>query len=429
MYYLKNIQKRDITQTTQTLHKEWYLCIGGDSKTVQNLIKKHNSEKHIKPYQGKSFEEINFRDPNSVLINRLVFKDVTGVYDIDRPGEDLTKVSVKEKLVYYVNKFKEQYQSSLKSKYVNSFTNDYTTALKLLTLYKLYKQNHLNFQHVQSRCLQGQNFIQLCERTLNREYVKKNPQGFHLPGYTKEDRCSGVCIIEIPRSKYGKFIKPRSVKLHTLTRGMYVYPGYVVPGYIGNHQLIKQDENLYYSSDKFTELVKTVDSEGKAVFKDKNGNKVSTSKKPNVDREQSNVIVDDGFGNLVFDGWDGPLTRDKEIVGHVVYETGLIIINRADIQLITPPPVSSQGIQEGFLSILSWNSTSDLDTLSINCRVSPQDFTRTNNPTHTKTHQPLFVSSLGIYNLTGDLILYGKLNSPVKKLKSTEMTFNLSLHL
>jgi hypothetical protein len=72
---------------------------------------------------------------------------------------------------------------------------------------------------------------------------------------------------------------------------------------------------------------------------------------------------------------------------------------------------------------------------NVMCIAMPNEFFYTNNSTYPNsydesiTNKPVFITSVGLYNIKGDLIGVGKLSEPIKKETSSIVPFNIKLKL
>lgn len=148
--------------------------------------------------------------------------------------------------------------------------------------------------------------------------------------------------------------------------------------------------------------------------------------KPNSVLIESNSlkIVDDGNYNLYISG-----TFPRNIVGNVFYDTGHIIITSQSY-------TSSLDYFD-----LSFKSTIEIKELEVVCTVLESEFNYTNNPTAASGSSGYYISeiasssikpfitTIGLYDDDGELLMIGKLSKPFKRNYDLDTTFVLKIDI
>ena len=137
------------------------------------------------------------------------------------------------------------------------------------------------------------------------------------------------------------------------------------------------------------------------------------------------IIYDDGEGKLVLSG-------SSSKIGDIIYTHGqAIITDSASIGLIQ----SSSGYD------VHWQSTYEVYTHNYRCRVREQDLNYSQNPSiksgsngdiysfATGSYFQPYVTTVGLYNDSNELIAVGKLGQPIPKSRYNDMTFVITLDI
>ena len=187
-----------------------------------------------------------------------------------------------------------------------------------------------------------------------------------------------LLVVSIPRNIVGSAIKPGTFALGTEAAiSAYVSGGYVSPGYVVG----------------------------------------STS--------GSFIIYDDGEGKLLVSG-------SVAKIGDIIYPHGLAILtDSASISSIQSLPSYS----------MHWQSTYEVYTHNYKCRVREQDSNYSQNPSiksgsngdiydfATGSYFQPYVTTVGLYNDSNELIAVGKLGQPIPKSRYNDMTFVITLDI
>lgn len=197
-----------------------------------------------------------------------------------------------------------------------------------------------------------------------------------------------VLVISIPRTIVGTGIEPGAVTIQLPTideDDLYVDAGYLIAGYL-------------------RELLGTLDlSEG--------------------------VISDSTEGTLVIRTGTGDYVR----AGDIHYLHGIIVI--------THPELINAYKTDGLVPTLKFRSTKEIYTQNTHCTVLAEDLNYTLNPTVSSGSlgniRPRFledefnpyVTTVGLYNASNELIAVGKLAQPVPKSDQTDMVFVVKISI
>lgn len=141
---------------------------------------------------------------------------------------------------------------------------------------------------------------------------------------------------------------------------------------------------------------------------------------------QSKVIVDDGEGNLV----EGSISGSR--VGNIIYSHGQIVI--------TNEKLASYYINYPYQP-MSWKSNLPIYTYNYNIKISDYEYNFTFNPTArtgsdgqiadnvTGSYFQPYITTVGLYNDSNELIAVAKLAQPLPKSANTEMTIEVKLDI
>lgn len=162
----------------------------------------------------------------------------------------------------------------------------------------------------------------------------------------------------------------------------------------------------------------------------------------------SSITVKDSTYTLVDDG-EGNLLTGSSKIGNVIYTHGLIIVND---ETLYNHYSSSAGL--GNFPDISFKSDNTVYTNTFSIKISDYEFNHTLNPTAqsgstileysgSKYLQPSgvyrpsvtgsefqpYITTVGLYNDSNDLIAVGKLAQPLPKPADTELTININLDI
>lgn len=136
-------------------------------------------------------------------------------------------------------------------------------------------------------------------------------------------------------------------------------------------------------------------------------------------------LVDDGDGNIIYSGSNTELFFDKEIVGDVIYNQGLIILTDPNI---------ARYYSTYAKSTLSWKSNLPIYTYNVNCKIKDSEMNFTyNTSVYTGSTGQLndnvtgsdfspYFTSVGLYNDANELLAVAKTGRPVPKSNKSDTT-------
>jgi hypothetical protein len=141
---------------------------------------------------------------------------------------------------------------------------------------------------------------------------------------------------------------------------------------------------------------------------------------------KSDVIYDDGEGGLRVGSTSGPL------VGNIIYSHGQIII--------TDEALADYFINDPYQE-MTWKSNQPIYTYNYNIKISDYEYNYTFNPTAqtgsdgqladnvTGSYFQPYITTVGLYNDSNELIAVAKLAQPLPKSANTEMTIQVKLDI
>lgn len=136
-------------------------------------------------------------------------------------------------------------------------------------------------------------------------------------------------------------------------------------------------------------------------------------------------LVDDGDGNIIYSGSDTEIFFDKQIVGDIVYNQGMIILTDPNIARYYGTYIKST---------LSWKSNLPIYTYNVNCKVKDSEMNLTYNPSvYTGSTGQLYdnitgsdfspyFSTIGLYNDANELLAVAKTGRPIPKSNNSDTT-------
>lgn len=138
------------------------------------------------------------------------------------------------------------------------------------------------------------------------------------------------------------------------------------------------------------------------------------------------MLVDDGEGGL------REITSEGKLAGSIVYSHGLAIIT---------DPVQEVYYRGTPLQSISWKSNVPIYTYNYTVKLSDHEFNFTQNPSAltgsnnslrnglTGSYFQPYITTVGLYNDSNELIAVGKLGKPLPKSKNTETTIQLKIDI
>jgi hypothetical protein len=143
-------------------------------------------------------------------------------------------------------------------------------------------------------------------------------------------------------------------------------------------------------------------------------------------------IIDDGEGNLR----ESSITGRK--VGNIIYSHGQVIITDETLATYFIELVNASGSLD---LPMSWKSNQPIYTYNYNIKISDYEYNFTFNPTArsgsdgqladnvTGSYFQPYITTVGLYNDSNELIAVAKLAQPLPKSANTEMTIQVKLDI
>lgn len=244
-----------------------------------------------------------------------------------------------------------------------------------------------------------------------------------------------VAVFSIPRELIGTHIEPGSI---TLTpSGSLITSDYIDEGYMSGTDYVEDFTHIYGSDKTITSGDRNFFAEGEDYFAQE---AVADTGFFDTPDSYSPTLADDGEGNLYL-----KFSEPRKYVGNVIYTHGQIIVTDETVL----------GYFVNYMDAdITWKSNHPIYTHNYHCRVKESEFNFTLNPTGlgestvdkyyndgelyqagakftdgtvldniTGSEFQPYVTTVGLYNDTNELIAVGKLNQPVPKSANTDMTF------
>ena len=251
-----------------------------------------------------------------------------------------------------------------------------------------------------------------------------------------------VAIFSLPKEMYGTHIEPYSVSIlpdlaRTGSAESGSFDNYVINSYVtddGEDSILTED-NLYIENVDFLfgstgancnlADIDYIENESEYVQETipKPGEYLDTA---NTARD-CNEIVDDGEGRLYF-----KYSIPRVYVGNVIYPHG---------QLIITDDIVAMYYNHYFDAKLKWKSNLPIFTHNYHCRLKTGEFNHTLNKTALETtdgkiannisgsaFQP-YITTVGLYNDSNELVAIGKLGQPLPKSAETDMVIITKLDM
>ena len=171
-------------------------------------------------------------------------------------------------------------------------------------------------------------------------------------------------------------------------------------------------------------------------------------------RNYNDIITDDGEGNLIS-------SNTSKKVGDIIYQHGMVIITNIpttpigngygngtygtdpNITAYSPPDGNLLEIIKGENIKISFQSTMTIYESQYKCTFNPNEYTYSQNPTTilgssnsgiiqdfaTGSYFQPYITTVGLYNSTNELIAVGKLAQPLQSSNVTDTTILVNLDL
>lgn len=251
-----------------------------------------------------------------------------------------------------------------------------------------------------------------------------------------------VAIFSLPKEMYGTHIEPTSISIlpdfiNSGSAESGSFDNYVINNYSTENgvESILSEDNLYIENIDF--LFGTTGANCNLADPDyiQNESDYILETIPNPGEyldtteivRNCNEIVDDGEGRLYF-----KYSIPRVYVGNVIYPHGQIIITDDSVAVY---------YNHYFDAVLRWKSNLPIFTHNYHCRIKTGEFNHTLNKTALQTSdgkiadllsgsafQP-YITTVGLYNDSNELIAVGKLGQPLPKSAETDMVIVTKLDM
>ena len=248
-----------------------------------------------------------------------------------------------------------------------------------------------------------------------------------------------VAVLSFPRGTYGTHIEPGTFQIHPLSESQ---DSFNVEGYFGDY-FTGEDEfvekaGFWYGSNPLntedyyvSESIHTPSSSLDMYVSES----LDSSPGQYVDIEQDQQmmhIVDDGNGCLIFSGSELKYTEPRKVVGDIIYNQG---------QVIFTDPVVARYISTYSRHKLQWKSNVPIYTYNVSCIVRDSELNFTYNPSAVSGSDGVlkdnitgsaftpYITSIGLYNDSNELIAVAKTNKPIPKSTHADMTFEVKIDI
>ena len=248
-----------------------------------------------------------------------------------------------------------------------------------------------------------------------------------------------ISVISLPKEMYGTHIEPGSVSIKPDSGSLIATSSYYVDSSyanIGGDTSIEPPQNLYVENTDFMygssfplSDLDYLENEGDIVsgYIDEETIGEYVDQPSSANNQYSNIILDDGEGNLYLKE-----SNPRKFVGNVVYPHG---------QLVITDPIVSFYYNYYFDAVLNWKSNLPIYTHNYHCRVKNSELNYSLNKTALKNtdgqiadnikgsnFQP-YISTLGLYNESNELVAVTKMSQPLPKSGETDMVIVVKLDM
>jgi len=241
-----------------------------------------------------------------------------------------------------------------------------------------------------------------------------------------------VGVLSIPNEVYGTHVQPNTFILKPYLVGTgsnYFVDRYCTDYNTGDDLFTENIEYLYGSNPIDTQDY--IISESTYVTESVLG--TSPGQYIDIDKnQQRNEIVDDGEGALIFSGSEFSFTKERRVVGDIIYNQG---------QVVLTDEVLASYYTTYLNPILRWKSNQPIYTYNVHCKVKDSEMNFTYNPSAvtgsygqlrnntTGSYFTPYVTTIGLYNDANELIAVAKTGKPIPKSRNSDMTFVIKLDL
>ncbi len=248
-----------------------------------------------------------------------------------------------------------------------------------------------------------------------------------------------VAVLSFPRGTYGTHIEPGTFQIHPLSESQdsFTEVGYYGDYFSGDDNYIEK-AGFWYGSNSLntedyivSESIHTPSSSLDAYVTESLDS--SPGQYVDIDPGQQMMhIVDDGNGCLIFSGSELKYTEPRKVVGDIIYNQG---------QVVFTDPVVARYISTYSRHKLQWKSNLPIYTYNVSCivRDSEMNFTynssalsgskgELNNNVTGSSFSP-YVTTVGLFNDSNELIAVAKMNKPIPKSTHADMTFEVKIDI
>ena len=251
-----------------------------------------------------------------------------------------------------------------------------------------------------------------------------------------------IAVFSLPKEMYGTHIEPYSVSIvPELTNSGSAESGsfdnYVINNYTTEEGVdsILSEDNLYIENVEFLfgSLGQTCDFNSPDYIENESNYVLETDPIPGEYLDTTgtarncNEIVDDGEGRLYF-----KYSIPRVYVGNVIYTHGQMIITNEVVAMY---------YNHYFDAILRWKSNLPIFTHNYHCKIKAHEFNFTLNKTALQTTDGQiadlisgsdfnpYITTVGLYNDSNELMAVGKLGRPTPKSEETDMSVIVKLDM
>ena len=235
-----------------------------------------------------------------------------------------------------------------------------------------------------------------------------------------------VTVVSVPRNLFGTHIDNETFVLKPVANvsNNYIVDGYSVDFNTGVSEYVDNFSSLYGSTgiDETDYVVDESDyvDESSAEYLDIDQN------------QQRSELRDDGEGNLVLSGSALSFTKPERVVGDIIYSHGQVVITDRDI---------ASYYSTYLKPVVEWKANQPIYTYNVHCKVKDSEMNFTYNRTAVSGSEGIlasnitgseftpYVTSVGLYNDSNQLIALAKLGKPIPKSQNSDMTFEIKLDI
>lgn len=149
----------------------------------------------------------------------------------------------------------------------------------------------------------------------------------------------------------------------------------------------------------------------------------------NIATDQSSSLYSVQTGNCRL------LTSGSQVTGAVFYEAGIVVLNSSSLTGINAATsmLSASNKITGSFTSMAYQAATELNSTVYFCRAYNNEFNYSSNPTYLSASQIIvkhgdpmeepssYITTVGLYDDTNQLLAVAKLSEPIKKTASTEL--------